>query len=358
MMSHAAPLACLPSGEPRLVRVLIVDDSAVARAALTRMIADASQFDVVAALDSARRAIDWLRGSVVDIVLLDIQMPGLDGIAALPELIAVCGSARVLIVSTLAETDAQITLAALAQGATDVIAKPAMGAMGRHFGKRLIEKMLRLGLVEAAPFAAAEATQKLREAPSGPIECLAIGASTGGLHALAEFFGALPAAFDAPILITQHLPPTFMPFFAAQVERFAGRPTRVAANRQPLKSGDIAIAPGESHLGLKRTGGRIEAQLIEGVAETRCRPSVDPMFASVGDAFGEAALGVILTGMGRDGEIGARAMVQRGGTVIAQDITSSAVWGMPGSIARAGLASRIGPPADLARYAGRRGAAA
>lgn len=354
-MSQSSVLRRASQAAAAPIRVLIVDDSAVARAALSRMISDAPAFDVVAALDGARRAIDWLATGSVDIVLLDIQMPGLDGIAALPELVEASAGARVLIVSTLAGVGARATIQALALGAADTLAKPEMGALGRQFGAVLIDKMLRLGKASPAAFAEAREPQLLRKVVETPVACLAIGASTGGLHALAAFFASLPVAFDAPILVTQHLPPVFMSFFADQLSTLSGRPTRVAKGRETLKHGEILVAPGEAHLGLKRAGKIVKAVLLDQVSVSRCCPSVDPMFSSIADAYGDGAVGIVLTGMGRDGEIGAQAIADAGGTVIVQDAVSSAVWGMPGTVARAGLASLIAPPVGLAGYVARRG---
>jgi two-component system, chemotaxis family, protein-glutamate methylesterase/glutaminase len=338
------------------IRVLIVDDSAVARAALSRMVSDAPAFEVVAALDGARRAIDWLSNNSVDVVLLDIQMPGLDGIAALPELVEASGGARVLIVSTLAGDGARATIQALALGAADTLAKPEMGALGRQFGAVLIDKMLRLGKASPAAFAEAREPQLLRSVAETPVACLAIGASTGGLHALAAFFSSLPQSFDAPILVTQHLPPVFMSFFADQLSAMSGRTARVAKGGETLKRGEMLVAPGEAHLGLMRSGRSVKTVLLDHAAASRCCPSVDPMFSGVAEVYGEGALAIVLTGMGRDGEIGAGAIASAGGTIIVQDAVSSAVWGMPGTVARAGLASLIAPPAGLAAYVARRGA--
>lgn len=338
-----------------LIRVLIVDDSAVARAALSRMVADAPMFEVVAALDSARRAIAWLSSHSVDIVLLDIQMPGLDGLAALPALIEASGGARILIVSTLAADGAKATVQALALGAADTLSKPAIGGLGRQFGDLLVEKMQRLG--KATPVAWAEQIEPkiLRPAPDSDIACLAIGASTGGLHALSAFFENLPDGFDAPILVTQHLPTAFMPFFADQLTTLSGRAARVAGEGDALTRGEILIAPGDHHLGLTQNGSAVRTMLVTQQSASRCCPSVDPMFSSLADIYRERAMAVVLTGMGKDGVIGAADIVSAGGTVIVQDPVSSAIWGMPGTVARAGLASLIAPPAALAHYvAGRR----
>ena len=339
------------------IRILIVDDSAVVRAALSRIIADAPEFEVAAALDGARRAIDWLATGSVDVILLDVQMPGLNGIAALPELVAASGGAHILIVSTLAGDGARATIEALALGAADTLSKPETAAMGRQFGDVLIDKMLRLGKAKPAAFAEVCEPLLLRRATDEPIACLAIGASTGGLDALKDFFAALSKDFDVPILVTQHLPPVFMPFFADQLYALSGRPTHVARSGQVIQRGEILVAPGERHLSVSRAGTVIKTMLLDHAVPSRCCPSVDPMFSSVGDVFGNGAVGIVLTGMGRDGEIGAGAMAAAGGTVIVQDAVSSTIWGMPGSVARAGLASLIASPAELADYVVQRGAA-
>ncbi len=339
------------------IRVLIVDDSAVARAALSHMVAGAPAFEIAAALDGARRAIDWLLNNSVDIVLLDIQMPGLDGIAALPELIAASGGARILVVSTLAGDGARATIQALALGAADTLTKPDVGALGRQFGDVLIDKMLRLGKARPAAFGESREQQLLRVVTKTPVACLAIGASTGGLHALAAFFAALPKDFDAPVVVTQHLPSVFMSFFTDQLSALSGRSVRVAGDGEKVKRGDILVAPGDRHLGLVRRGRKICTVLLDHAVASRCCPSVDPMFSSVAEIYGGGAIGVVLTGMGRDGEIGAGTIAASGGTIIVQDAVSSAVWGMPGTVARAGLASLIAAPAGLASYVAQRGVA-
>jgi two-component system, chemotaxis family, protein-glutamate methylesterase/glutaminase len=337
------------------IRVLIVDDSVVARAALSRMLADTQAFEVVAALDGARRAIDWLATSSVDIVLLDIQMPGLDGIAALPELIAASSGARIVIVSAMAGDGARATVQALALGAADTLAKPDTGLLGRQFGDVLIERMLRLG--KARPAISVEICEPrvLNEVNENPVACLAVGASTGGLHALGAFFAALPPSFDAPILVTQHLPPAFIPFFADQLAALSGRITRVATGGDVVDQGELLIAPGHAHLSVHRVGSSVVSALLQRSTASRCCPSVDPMFSSVAETYGERAVGVVLTGMGRDGCVGGVSIVEAGGTIIAQDAASATVWGMPGSVVRAGLASLVAPPAALAAYVANRG---
>jgi len=176
-----------------------------------------------------------------------------------------------------------------------------------------------------------------------------LGASTGGLHALSEFLRALPLEIGVPILLTQHLPGSFMPFFARQIEAASGRLTRIAEHGLPLQPEQILIAPGEAHLEVARDGGRAFVRLGHEPVSSGCRPSVDPMLWSLGEAYGESGLGVVFSGMGRDGLAGSTRLVNAGGAVIVQDQHSSAVWGMPRAVAEAGLASAVMPPAGLAR---------
>lgn len=343
-----------PDGLPRTSRVLIIDDSAVMRALLSRVIEAAPAFSVAAAFSGARCAIEWLKANPVDVILLDIEMPEVGGLAALPDLLKVSHGARVLIVSSSATEGAAASLRALALGATDTLAKPVAGSLGTRFAVELIERMVRLGQAADVSFAPPAST---RSVAINPVGCLAIGASTGGLHALAAFFAGVPPGFDPPILVTQHLPAAFMSLFAGQLSAMAGRPADLAADGQPLERGRILIAPGEAHLTCVRRGGAVVAALPTHEVATRCRPSVDPMLESVGEAFGEAAVGVILSGMGRDGTAGAAVLADRGGSLFVQDPESAAVWGMPGSVARSGLAGMIAPPARLASAVARRGVA-
>lgn len=344
-----------PGHTGRGISVLIVDDSAVARAALGRIVESGSDMRLVAATDNARSAISWLRANTADVILLDLEMPGLDGLAALPELIAAGNGAKILIVSSTAREGAENTLRALALGAADTLAKPEAGGLNQTFGLILIDRIRRLG--RATRTAPALERHALRAPATTPVEMLAIGASTGGLRALAEFFEGLPREFAAPILITQHLPPAFMPYFAEQLSTMAGKFARVAAEGDMALAGEILVAPGERHLRVVRQADQFRVVLSDEVAETRCCPSVDPMFESVAAAAGRGAVAVVLTGMGRDGSSGARQIVSQGGSVIAQDQVSSTVWGMPGSVARDGLASLIGTPVQLARHLAARGAA-
>lgn len=204
------------------------------------------------------------------------------------------------------------------------------------------------------PFGAADAAARHWAGLRGePLACIAVGASTGGVAALTAFLTALPATVDVPILITQHLPAPFVPGLADQLSAIAGRRARVAADGMSLVPGELMMAPGDAHLTVARTYGMAHARLRGGPTPRGACSSIDPMFASIGKIFGGGAVGVVLSGMGRDGLIGARALAEAGGAVLAQDAASSVVWGMPGAVVASGLAEAPMPPAALAAWIGR-----
>lgn len=347
----------------RPIRVLLVDDSLVARTVLARLLENRPEFEIAGAAPTADQAIVFLATHDIDIVVLDVEMPGKDGLTALPEILAASHGTHVLIVSSAAEAGASATVRALTLGAADTLLKPTAGNFAGEFAHKFVDALLRIGHANHAPDRAEgrprDAAPRpvaptpiiaLRPARSGDVACLAIGASTGGLHALSAFLRRLSPRFRAPILITQHLPPPFMPYFAAQLRDIAGRPTSVAAEGAPLVPGEMLVAPGEGHIRLVRNGSRVVVHIDSTPAPSRCMPSVDPMFEAVAEVFGPEGVGVVLTGMGRDGTLGADVMVRHGGEILAQDSGTSVVWGMPGSVAQAGLASLVMPPEDLARH--------
>ncbi len=344
--------------EVRPIRLMIVDDSIVARSVFQTILSPLPEFEIVATASNADQALASLDRVTVDIVLLDLAMPGMDGFTALPEIVRRGRGARVLIVSASAGAGADACVRAMTLGAADTLEKPVAGSFGGPFQADLIDKLRRIGgdarvpdretVREMAPVGSPCAALATRALVSGRIDCLAIGASTGGLHALSALFAALPASCDMPILITQHLPASFMPYFAAQMTEITGRPAAVARNGAQLVRGHLLIAPGDAHVRLRSIGGSARILLNRDPAPSGCLPSVDPMLESVAELFGERALAVILSGMGRDGTIGARAITEAGGEIAAQDRTSSVVWGMPGSVAQAGLAATIATPAAIA----------
>ena len=339
------------ANEPPL-RVMIVDDSPVARAVLSRMIATHGDFEIVALAGSAKEALDALKTIRPDIILLDIEMPGASGLEALPEIIRQGRGARVLIVSSMAEDGAETAIRALASGAADTLPKPGAGSFGGRFSEVLADRLRRIGRAEreavAETAAAPETPIPLRAMPEGPLGCLALAASTGGLHALFEFLPALPKRIGAPILVTQHLPKIFMTHFARQLTNACGRQARVVADGDPIDDDVLHVAPGDAHLCLVQSSDGVRAKLDRKRSVSGCMPSADPMFASVAKVYGATAVGVVLSGMGRDGVLGSRQIVDRGGAILAQDQHSAAIWGMPRAVAQAGLACAIMPPVALA----------
>jgi two-component system chemotaxis response regulator CheB len=332
---------------------MIVDDSTVARAVLSRIVESDPAFEITAVAGTAEDAVEALGQCRVDIVILDLEMPGAGGLKSIPKICAAAAGAKVMIVSSLAEEGAEQTVAALALGAADTLPKPGTGRFNGKFSEILVGKLKALGYASVPMPAQARVEpgpQALRAMPSDPIDVLAIGASTGGIHALGVLFQAMPQRIGVPILVTQHLPAPFMNVFARQLGGVARRDCMVAEDAMRLRPDLILVAPGDAHLTIEpASDGGASVRLTQGRAPSGCLPSVDPMLASAGGVFGAGALGVVLTGMGRDGVDGSSRLVACGGSVIAQDEASCAVWGMPRAVLEAGLACAVLPPEKIAR---------
>ena len=332
---------------------MLVDDSMIARAVLSRIVEADDDFEIAAVAGTAEDAIDALQAVQVDTIILDLEMPGAGGLKLIPEILDAAKGARVMVVSSVAEEGAEQSVAALALGAADAMPKPGTGRFNGRFSEVLLSKLRSLGYADDQPRIREpiklQGSPALCAAPSDAIKLLAIGASTGGIHALAALFQALPPRIHIPILVTQHLPSPFMAVFARQLGVASRREALVAADGMLLQPDRIMIAPGDAHLTIEPCSGGHMVKLVRGPAPSGCLPSVDPMLASAGAEFGSGALGVVLTGMGRDGTEGAARLVASGGSVIAQDEASSAVWGMPRAIVQAGLACAIMPPEKIAR---------
>ncbi len=340
-------------GSAPAIRVMIVDDSLTVRTVFKRMVESDPAMVIVGTASSGESALVQLKTQPADVVLLDLEMPGMGGLRALPAILATPAAPQVLVVSSLTVDGAEHTLAALSMGAADTLLKPRPGGFTEDYRAQLLGKIRALGSRAAdrastpAPhrepsFARPGLAQRGRRA-----KVIAIGASTGGIHALGLMLRRLTPAFDLPILITQHLPSSFIPVFVRQVETACGRPADIAEDGLDIRPGRIIIAPGHGHMLVRRGGERLTTRLCSKPVASGCMPSVDPMLSSLAEACDGQALGVILSGMGRDGVIGAQALVDAGGTIYAQDAESSAVWGMPGAVARAGLASLIAAPERL-----------
>lgn len=354
------------------VRVMIVDDSLIVRTVLSRIIGEADGFEIAAKASSAELAIADLADKTVDVILLDLEMPGRGGLDALPTILTAAKGAQILVVSSLTEEGAGHTIAALRMGAADTMLKPRSGGFDQVYRTALLEKIRALAPTgplsgrstgpedSSANMAAGEAGfPTLRKSSNKTPRIIAIGASTGGIHALCILLRNLPPQLDLPILVTQHLPESFIPVFAQQLETAGARKAVVAGVRTPIEPGCIHIAPGNGHMMIREIGGRLVTEIGHFPVASGCKPSVDPMFETLAEATGGHALGIVLSGMGRDGVHGAAKLVQAGGAIIAQDEASSAVWGMPRAVAEAGLTSAILPPAQIAsRIAVHCGAAA
>jgi two-component system, chemotaxis family, protein-glutamate methylesterase/glutaminase len=363
------------------IRVMVVDDSALVCGLLTRWIEAEAGLAVVAAPRSGREAIEQLERADPDVVILDVDMPDMDGITALPHLMAKRRDLVVIMASTLTRRNAEISMRALALGAADYIPKPeAAGEIttSSSFHRELIEKIRALGSrrkwrstqtraphpaaavsparadlrhvasPEIAP-ASEHAVVKLRPFPVTMPRVVLVGSSTGGPQALNSFIARLNGVIDAaPVLIVQHLPPTFTTILAEHLARASGRVTREAVAGEPVLAGQIYIAPGGRHMRVVRRDGTPSVALDDGPPVNFCKPAVDHLFSSAAEVWGPRSLAVVLTGMGSDGARGAADIVAAGGSVIAQDEATSVVWGMPGSVAHAGLCSAVLPLDQIA----------
>jgi two-component system chemotaxis response regulator CheB len=348
---------------------MIVDDSAVIRGLFTRVLESSSDIRVVASVGDGALALRALeRQRDVDVVLLDIEMPNMDGLTALPKLIKAKPGLVVIMASSLTERNADISLRALRMGATDYVTKPSSREALREaedFKRDLVAKVRALGRQAAdratsprAPISSgARVAAKpkdseivLRQGSSVRPQVLAIGSSTGGPQALAEVLVTITKNIKLPILITQHMPPTFTSILAAHIGQSTGWPTAEAKDGDIVQNGHIYVAPGGFHMLVESKGTSKVIRLSDDPPENFCRPAVDPMLRSISKAYGPSVLVMILTGMGYDGRAGSQEIVRGGGTVIAQDKDTSVVWGMPGAVATSGLCSAVLPLRELGSH--------
>jgi two-component system, chemotaxis family, protein-glutamate methylesterase/glutaminase len=376
----------LAPGQPSPVRVMVVDDSAVIRGLITRALEADTGIQVVATVGNGQLAVGQLGRSDVDVIVLDIEMPVMDGLTAIPKLLEVAPDVKIIMASTLTQRNAQSSIEAMNKGASDYIPKPSSTGEihgSADFKRELIDKVKALGRARrdkrdrnraagqpetrpqptattraataagAAAGAAGQATRSSLLSPQTPItlrapgrtppQIVAIGSSTGGPQALFAVLGALPAAMKLPIVITQHMPATFTTILAEHIQRTAKRPCAEGVDGQALEAGRIYLAPGDNHMKIESQGAQKIVRITKEPPENFCRPAVDPMFRSVAAVYGAAVLGVVLTGMGSDGAKGGKVVVDAGGTVIAQDEATSVVWGMPGAAAMSGVCSAVLP---------------
>ncbi|WP_337660906.1 chemotaxis-specific protein-glutamate methyltransferase CheB [Erythrobacter sp. Alg231-14] len=348
----AAPVANRPADA---IRVMLIDDSLTVRTVFKRMVESDAGMVVSQTASSAERGIAQLKDADIDVILLDLEMPGMGGLEALPMILKVAPEAQVMVVSSLTEDGAEATVQALSTGAADTMLKPRPGGFNEEYRSQLLSKIRALGGANdpaksgagsATPDDTRKQTDRQKRRTKRP-DVLAIGASTGGIHALNVLMRKLTPDFDLPILITQHLPSSFIPVFARQIEVASGRPTHIAEDGTEIRRGEIAIATGHGHMVARRIGDRLVTRIKVEAVENGCMPSVDPMLSSLTEICEGRVLAIILSGMGRDGLEGAELLTAAGGTVWAQDAETSAVWGMPGSVAKAGLTSLVASPEEL-----------
>ncbi len=368
------------------IRVMIVDDSVVIRGLLGRWVDSEPSLAVVASHRNGQQAVDDIERSNPDVVLLDIEMPIMDGMTALPLMLKKKKDLIVIMASTLTRRNAEISLRALSLGAQDYVPKPESTSgvtTSVDFRRELIDRCKNLGMVAkknrtparpARPMRAetakrphtgsagrlgnvvsarpsvqvapkpAKASFTLRQYSNVKPRVVAIGSSTGGPQALQKLMGDIGTTIrEVPVLVTQHMPPTFTSILAEHLAKAALREAKEAGHNEVLKPGTIYVAPGGKHMTVEKTGTGVVARLNDEPPINFCKPAVDPLFESVAAAYGSATLSLVLTGMGADGAEGVRKIAQAGGSVIAQDEATSVVWGMPGAAAHTGQCCDVLP---------------
>ena len=333
-------------------RVMVCDDSAVIRGALARMLESDPEIAVVAKVENGKLAVDQIRAAQADVVVLDIEMPVMDGMTALPRLLRADPGIRVIMASTLTTRGADIALRALRLGASDYVPKPSsIGSVSDEgFKRELLEKVKGLARMRRRPSLPARLQTPilLRSAPPIPAKLLAVGSSTGGPQALFNLVQALGRSPGVPVVITQHMPATFTPILAEHLNRLGLMPCTEARDGESLVAGRIYLAPGDRHLLVDGGRSGLRARLTTDPPENFCRPSVDPMLRSAANACDGRVLVAMLTGMGQDGLAGTKLVIEAGGAAIGQDEATSVVWGMPGAIAKAGLCHAVLPLPKMA----------
>jgi two-component system chemotaxis response regulator CheB len=347
---------------------MIVDDSATIRGLLTRALEVDPEIAVVASAADGEMALTQLARHDVEVVVLDIEMPRMDGLTALPRLLAAKPRVQVVMASTLTRRNAEISLQALAAGAADYVAKPSAGALisAEDFKAELLRKVKHLAQAarrqsggrapqpaprssDPGPPRAPAPMIALRAASHEMPRAVAIASSTGGPQALFAVLGAM-RGLGQPVFLTQHMPATFTTILAEHLGRTAGWPAHEAVDGETPTPGAVHVAPGDFHMTIGIEGEAPRIRLSKAPPENFCRPSADPMLRSLVHVYGGRLLTVVLTGMGHDGLAGCREVVRAGGTVVAQDEATSVVWGMPGAVATAGLCSAVLPLKEIGAH--------
>jgi two-component system chemotaxis response regulator CheB len=345
------------------IRVMVVDDSVVIRRLVKEILDADPRIEVVGTAQNGLQALQKLAELKPDAITMDIEMPVMDGIACVRELRKTHPRIPIVMFSTLTERGAAGTMDALAAGASDYVTKPAnVGSVteSRHnISEQLIPKLIALtgarrlvvrsaALPPPQPISAGIRGAAATGRRTAPFAVLAIGSSTGGPDALAVLLSALPADLPVPVVVVQHMPPLFTRMLAQRLDSTCKLTITEAAEGDLVERGRVLIAPGGQHLELRNKGATVVAHLTDAPPENFCRPAVDVLFRSVSTVYRNRVLGVVLTGMGRDGAQGATAIRAAGGEMFAQDEASSVVWGMPGAVVMAGQADRVLPLSQLA----------
>ncbi|WP_454916058.1 protein-glutamate methylesterase/protein-glutamine glutaminase [Xanthobacter sediminis] len=375
------------SAAGQTIRVMVVDDSVFVRGIVARWLGEDPALEVVATHANGRKAVDDLDRSHPDVVILDLEMPEMDGLTALPLILKQRPGTMVVVASTLTRRGAEVSLKALTLGAADYLPKPEAGAgmfNADDFKRELIAKVRSLGAkalrrrslseparagaaparisvrtqratasaaaAPAAPVSAPPAPARLRPYSMSPVTVLAIGSSTGGPQALTRLFTEIGSHLKhIPVLITQHMPPTFTAILAEHVGRAAGLPAAEGVDGAPVLPGHVYVAPGGLHMLVEKGTGGVVIRLSDAPPVNFCKPAVDPMFTAISAVYRQNMLAVVLTGMGSDGAKGSGLVADAGGSVIVQDEETSVVWGMPGATAAAGNACEILPLDGIGR---------
>jgi two-component system, chemotaxis family, protein-glutamate methylesterase/glutaminase len=357
------PLPASRSGSSSKIRVLIVDDSALVRQILTEILSADRQIEVVGVASDAHVAREKIKSLNPDVITLDVEMPKMDGVTFLRNLMRL-RPMPVVMVSSLTEHGADVTLDALSMGAVDYLPKPKIdvAATLKDYGEQLTEKVKMAArarvraldtsrvLPQAKPSHSADAVIPAGAPPKilrTTDRVIAIGASTGGTEAIKEVLMGFPP--DTPgVVVTQHIPKAFSGPFAKRMDQCCQMTVYEAQDGQQILPGHVYIAPGDRHLLVIRDGARYVCRLDDGTPVNRHKPSVDVLFRSVAQNVGRNAIGVLLTGMGKDGARGMKEMLEAGSPTIAQDEATSVVWGMPGEAVAIGAAENVLPLNEIA----------
>jgi two-component system chemotaxis response regulator CheB len=340
----------------RKVRVLVVEDAAVVRRVLSEALQESGQIEVVGAAVNGRHAVELYPRLLPELVVLDLEMPEMDGLQTMAALRALAPALPIIMFSALTQQGAAATMQALFRGANDYVAKPSgssggMTVLRERLRAELIPKIRALAGADGPPAGTTPsdpARPALRPLAPTRIDVVAIGSSTGGPAALRTVLSGLVHPPPVPVLIVQHISAAFSGLVARGLAGHVAFPVTEARHDEPLLPGHVYVAPGDQHLTVELAGHEPRLRLNQGPVVNSCRPSVDVLLRGVATVYGGHALAVVLTGMGSDGVAGCRAVVDRGGLVLIQDRASSVVWGMPGAVARAGLAHRTAALGEIA----------